>query len=75
MKKIWVVQYNDGTADIVDDDPDVNFVAPSWPYVDAFEAETEIKRLRNVLHSISLGSQSSMTMKEDLGKQAKEALK
>jgi hypothetical protein len=31
--------------------------------------------LREALHSISLGSSNSMTIKEDLGKKAREALK
>jgi hypothetical protein len=70
MKKIWVVQYVDGTADVYDEEKP----SPAWPYVDAFDAEVEIKRLRNALHLISLGSKNSGTTKEDLGKGAREAL-
>ena len=33
-----------------------------------------IAALKTVLHSISLGSQNSMTAKEDLGKKARRAL-
>lgn len=35
----------------------------------------EIAALKTVLHSISLGSQNSMTTKEDLGAEARKALK
>jgi len=35
----------------------------------------KIAALKTVLHSISLGSQSSMTAKEDLGAEARRALK
>ena len=34
-----------------------------------------IAALKTVLHSISLGSQNSMTAKEDLGAEARRALK
>jgi FtsZ-binding cell division protein ZapB len=37
-------------------------------------ARIEVKQLKETLHSISLGSSNSMTTKEDLGKQAREAL-
>ena len=37
--------------------------------------EAEIAALKTVLHSISLGSQNSMTTKEDLGAEARRALK
>ena len=37
--------------------------------------EIENERLREALHRISLGSQNSMTTKEDLGKEARAALK
>lgn len=33
------------------------------------------KKLRDALHRISLGSQNSMTTKEDLGKEARATLK
>lgn len=36
--------------------------------------EAENKRLRAALHRISLGSQNSGTTKEDLGREAKQAL-
>ena len=36
--------------------------------------EAEIAALKTVLHSISLGSQNSMTTKEDLGAAARKAL-
>ena len=42
MKKIWVVQYNDGTSDVWNEEKP----GPAWPYVDAFEAEDAIKELR-----------------------------
>lgn len=42
MKTIWVVQYKDGSADVYDTETS----APAWPYVDAFDAEDEIKALR-----------------------------
>lgn len=35
----------------------------------------KIAALKTVLHSISLGSQNSMTTKEDLGAEARKALK
>ena len=35
---------------------------------------TEIAALKTVLHSISLGSQNSMTTKENLGAEARRAL-
>jgi hypothetical protein len=38
------------------------------------EAETEIARLREALHRISLGSQDSGTSKASLGKEARAAL-
>ena len=43
MKKIWVVQYNDGTADVFD----VEHPTPAYPYVDAFEADERIEALRD----------------------------
>lgn len=45
MKTIWVVQYNDGTADVFDEDQG----PPSWPYVDAFEAKERIAELADCL--------------------------
>lgn len=42
MKTIWVVQYNDGTSDVWNEEKP----GPAWPYVDAFEAEDAIKELR-----------------------------
>ena len=45
MKTIWVVQYNDGTADVFDEDQG----PPSWPYVDAFEAKQRIAELEAVV--------------------------
>lgn len=41
----------------------------------AAEAAAEIERLRAALHRISLGSQNSGTTKEDLGREARAALK
>ena len=42
MKKIWVVQYNDGASDVWNEETP----GPAWPYVDAFEAEDTINALR-----------------------------
>lgn len=41
MKKIWVLRYNDGTADVWDEEKS----PPSWPYVDAFDVEGALKEL------------------------------
>lgn len=43
MKKIWVLRYNDGTADVWDEEKG----PPSWPYVDAFAADDAIKELHS----------------------------
>ena len=43
MKKIWVVQYNDGTADVWDEEQG----PPSWPYIDAFDVENALKELHS----------------------------
>ena len=48
MKKIWVVQYNNGDADIYDTEQ----VAPAYPYVDAFEAEARIKELKKEIKKL-----------------------
>ena len=45
MKKIFVLRYNNWTADVWDEDQG----APSWPYVDAFEAEKRITELEREL--------------------------
>lgn len=42
MKKIWVVQYNDGTSDVFDTETP----SPAWPYVDAFDVQDETSKLR-----------------------------
>ena len=39
MKKIWLLRYNDGTADVWDEDHG----PPSWPYIDAFDVEDALK--------------------------------
>ena len=41
MKKIWVVQYNDGTANVYDSEQE----APALPYIDAFEVQNRIAEL------------------------------
>ena len=38
------------------------------------QLRSRVARLEEALHSISLGSQNSMTMKEDLGREARRAL-
>ena len=43
MKKIWVLRYNDGTADVWDEEKG----PPSWPYVDAFDVEGALKELHS----------------------------
>ena len=43
MRKIWVLRYNNGTADVWDEDQG----PPSWPYIDAFDVEEEIKELKS----------------------------
>lgn len=39
------------------------------------ELREENRRLRDALHCISLGAQNSMTTKEDLGREARKALR
>ncbi len=39
MKKIWIIQYNDGTADVYDTEQS----GPAYPYVDAFQYD-ELKK-------------------------------
>jgi len=41
MKTIWVVQYNNGTADVYDSEQG----APALPYIDAFEVQNRIAEL------------------------------
>jgi hypothetical protein len=43
MKTIWLVRYNNGQADVFDEEQS----APAWPYIDAFEAEARIKELES----------------------------
>jgi len=42
MKTIWVVQYNDGTADVFNSEQG----APALPYIDAFEVQNRIAELK-----------------------------
>ena len=39
MKKIWLLRYNNGTADVWDEEKG----PPSWPYIDAFDVEDALK--------------------------------
>jgi hypothetical protein len=48
MKKIWVVEYNSGKADVFD----VEHPAPALPYVCAFDAEERIKELEEALEGM-----------------------
>ena len=48
MKKIYVVKYNNQEADVYDEDQG----PPSWPYVDAFEAEQHIAELEKELSTL-----------------------
>ena len=43
MKKIWVLRYNDGSADVWDEEKG----PPSWPYIDAFDVEDALKELHS----------------------------
>ena len=48
MKTIWVVQYNDGTADVFDSEQG----APALPYIDAFEVQNRITELEGALATL-----------------------
>ena len=47
MKTIWVVQYNDGTADVFDSEQG----APALPYIDAFEVQNRIGELEEAVNA------------------------
>ena len=47
MKKIWVIQYNDGTSSDVYETP---HPAPAYPYVDAFEFEEKVDELQAAIN-------------------------
>ena len=47
MKTIWVIQYNDGTADVFDSEQG----APALPYIDAFEVQNRIAELERSVAS------------------------
>ncbi len=49
MKTIWVVQYNDGTADVFNSEQG----APALPYIDAFEVQNRITELEGALEAIA----------------------
>ena len=48
MKKIWVTRYNDGSADVWDEEKG----PPSWPYIDAFDVENNLKNLQSELDAL-----------------------
>ena len=48
MKTIWVIQYNDGTADVFDSEQG----APALPYNDAFEVQERIAELEKALATL-----------------------
>ena len=48
MKKIWVIQYEDGTADVYDTPQP----PPAYPYVDAFECEERLAEIQTVLDKL-----------------------
>ena len=43
MKKIWLLRYNNGTADVWDEEKG----PPSWPYIDAFDVEDALKEFHS----------------------------
>ena len=47
MKKIWVVQYGDGTADVYETPQP----PPAYPYVDAFEFYARIDELQVTINN------------------------
>lgn len=48
MKTVWLVRYNNGQADVFDEEQP----APAWPYVDAFESEETIKELEDEITEV-----------------------
>lgn len=48
MKKIWVLEFADGTAEVCHETQS----APAWPYVCAFDAKREIEALQERIDAL-----------------------